>query len=197
LAVSSAACALNIYLFGRKLQRAAKFVFTGVISLTAVMAYLLLARVIMTAIFTEGQADRELQILPAYIALKKVDPDSYNKLLEKIVQLRSQRRPQAEIQTAASNVLTEVPDPDGPAAGKADSVGRIRVLRLLMAERRQPEKDARPLAGLGRRGPWVGQGQLRSCMDGARGARGIWLSAKRSGAVMYPASECGRFGRWP
>jgi hypothetical protein len=26
-----------------------------------------------------------------------------------------------------------------------------------------------------------------SCMDGARGARGIGLSAKRSGAVMYPA----------
>ena len=24
-------------------------------------------------------------------------------------------------------------------------------------------------------------------MDGARGARGIWLSAKRSGAAMYPA----------
>jgi hypothetical protein len=30
------------------------------------------------------------------------------------------------------------------------------------------------------------------CMDDARGARGIWLSAKRSGAVMYPAFECGR-----
>jgi hypothetical protein len=26
-----------------------------------------------------------------------------------------------------------------------------------------------------------------SCMDGARGARGIGLSAKRSGAVMYSA----------
>lgn len=33
--------------------------------------------------------------------------------------------------------------------------------------------------------------------NGARGARGILLSTKRSGAVMYPAFECGRFDRWP
>jgi tetratricopeptide (TPR) repeat protein len=39
----------------------------------------------------------------------------------------------------------------GPAADKADSVGRIRMRRLLMAERRQPGNDARPLAGLARR----------------------------------------------
>jgi hypothetical protein len=36
------------------------------------------------------------------------------------------------------------------------------------------------------------------CMDGARGAREKSdLSAKRSGAAMYSAFECGRFGRWP
>jgi hypothetical protein len=36
------------------------------------------------------------------------------------------------------------------------------------------------------------------CMDGARGAREKSnISAKRSGAAMYSAFECGRFGRWP
>ena len=35
------------------------------------------------------------------------------------------------------------------------------------------------------------------CMDGARGARGIGLSAKRSGAVMYSAFECGRLTAGP
>ena len=35
------------------------------------------------------------------------------------------------------------------------------------------------------------------CMDGARGARGIGLSAKRSGAVMYSAFECGRLAAGP
>jgi hypothetical protein len=35
-------------------------------------------------------------------------------------------------------------------------------------------------------------------MDGARSAREkIGISAKRSGAAMYSAYECGRFGRWP
>jgi TIR domain len=32
--------------------------------------------------------------------------------------------------------------------------------------------------------------QRWAIMDGARGARGIWLSAKRSGAAMYPAGFC-------
>ncbi len=36
------------------------------------------------------------------------------------------------------------------------------------------------------------------CMDGARGARAkSGISAKRSGAAMYPAFECSRCGRWP
>jgi hypothetical protein len=36
------------------------------------------------------------------------------------------------------------------------------------------------------------------CMDDARGARKkLDISAKRSGAAMYSAFECGRFGRWP
>jgi hypothetical protein len=36
------------------------------------------------------------------------------------------------------------------------------------------------------------------CMDGARGAREESdISAKRSGAAMYAAFECGRCGRWP
>ena len=36
------------------------------------------------------------------------------------------------------------------------------------------------------------------CMDGARGAREKSdMSAKRSGAAMYAAFECGRCGRWP
>ena len=36
------------------------------------------------------------------------------------------------------------------------------------------------------------------CMDGACGAREkSGISAKRSGAAMYSAFECGRFGRWP
>ena len=36
------------------------------------------------------------------------------------------------------------------------------------------------------------------CMDGARGAREESdVFANRSGAAMYPAFECGRFGRWP
>ena len=36
------------------------------------------------------------------------------------------------------------------------------------------------------------------CMDGARGAREkSGISAKRSGAAMYSAFECSRFGRWP
>jgi hypothetical protein len=36
------------------------------------------------------------------------------------------------------------------------------------------------------------------CMDGACGAREeLGISAKRSGAAMYSAFECDRFGRWP
>jgi hypothetical protein len=36
------------------------------------------------------------------------------------------------------------------------------------------------------------------CMDGARSARKKSdISAKRSGAAMYSAFECDRFGRWP
>jgi len=33
-------------------------------------------------------------------------------------------------------------------------------------------------------------------LDGARGAREIRLSAKRSGAVMDPAFDCGHLDRW-
>jgi hypothetical protein len=37
-----------------------------------------------------------------------------------------------------------------------------------------------------------------SCMDDARGARGkSGISAKGSGAAMYPAFKCSRYGRWP
>jgi len=99
------AAALNIYLFCRKLRPATKFVVTGVISIAAVIAYLFFARVVTIALFTEGQVDRELQTLPAYVVLKKVDPDGYNKLLEQIVQLRSRSRSQAETQAAAASVL--------------------------------------------------------------------------------------------
>jgi hypothetical protein len=35
------------------------------------------------------------------------------------------------------------------------------------------------------------------CMDGARGARGIWHIGEAFGCSMYPAFECRRFGRWP
>jgi hypothetical protein len=40
--------------------------------------------------------------------------------------------------------------------------------------------------------------RIRQIIDGARGARGESdVSAKRSGAAMYPAFECSRFGCWP
>ena len=52
-----------------------------------------------------------------------------------------------------------------------------------------PIADMRANLDLCRAGP---------CMDGARGAREKSdLSAKRSGAAMYAAFECGRCGRWP
>jgi hypothetical protein len=62
--------------------------------------------------------------------LKKVDPDSYNKLLEKIVQLRSQRRPQAEIQTAASNVLTDAVRRFQAHASDQALIDRVRITAL-------------------------------------------------------------------
>src|ERR1700738_1215628 len=54
----------------------------------------------------------------------------------------------------------------------------------------KPDANSRPWSAVVR--PEV------PCMDGARGARGESdVSANRSGAAMYPAFECSRFGCWP
>lgn len=124
------AVAFNIYLFGRKLRPATKYVVTGVISIGAVIAYLFFARVITIALFTEGQVDRELQTLPAYVALKKVDPDGYNKLLEQIVQLRSRSRSQAEAQAAAASVLGAAVRRFQAHASDQALIDRVRITTL-------------------------------------------------------------------
>jgi len=99
------AAALNIYLFGRKLGPVTRFAVTGAISVAAIIAYMFLAQIMTITIVTEAKVDQELQTLPAYAALKKADPDAYNKLLRQIVQLRSRLRPQAEVQAAAYGAL--------------------------------------------------------------------------------------------
>jgi hypothetical protein len=124
------AAALNIYLFGRKLRPTTRFAVTGVISIAAVIAYLLFARVITIALFTEGQVDRELQTLRAYVALKKVDPDAYSKLLEQIVQLRSRSRSQAEAQAAAASVLGAAVRRFQPHASDQALIDRVRITTL-------------------------------------------------------------------
>jgi hypothetical protein len=124
------AAALNIYLFGRKLRPATKFVVTGVISIAAVIAYMLFARVITITLFTEGQADRELQTLPSYVALKKADPDGYSKLLEQIVQLRSRSKPQAEVQAAAYSVLGAAVRRFQAHASDQALIDRVRITAL-------------------------------------------------------------------
>ena len=122
--------ALNIYLFGRKLRPATKFIITGEISIAAVIAYLLFSRVITIALFTEGQVDRELQTLPAYVALKNVDSDGYNKLLEQIVQLRSRSRPQAEVQATAASVLGAAVRRFQAHASDQALIDRVRITTL-------------------------------------------------------------------
>jgi hypothetical protein len=126
------AAALNIYLFGRKLSPATKFVVTGIISIAVVIAYLLFARVLTFALFTEGQVDRELQALPAYVALKTADPGGYNKLLEQIVQLRSRLRPPAEAQAAAASVLGAAVRRFQAHASDQALIDRVRITALEM-----------------------------------------------------------------
>jgi hypothetical protein len=124
------AAALNIYLFARNLRPTTKFVITGVISTATVIAYLFFARLIVIAFFTEGQADRELQTLPAYVALKKADPDDYNKLLQQIVQLRSRSRPQAEILDAARSALSAAVSRFQAHASDQALIDRVRITTL-------------------------------------------------------------------
>lgn len=125
-----AAASLNIYLFGRKLRPVLKFILTGAISTATIIAYLLLVRLITITIFTEGQVERELQALPAYVALKKADPDDYNKLVKRIVQLRSRSRPQAEVQAAAYNALDAAVRRFQPHASDQALIERVRITAL-------------------------------------------------------------------
>lgn len=100
-----AAAAANIYVFSRKLRTLTKFVISGAVSVVVVISYMFLAQVVTVAILSEARVDRELQALPAYAALKKVDPEGYAKMLQRVVQLKTRFRPQVEVQAAASSAL--------------------------------------------------------------------------------------------
>jgi hypothetical protein len=102
-----AAATLNVYFFNRKLRTTTKFGLTGIISAATIVAFLFIMRFITISIFTETQADRELQAFPVYVSLKKADPEGYAGLLADIVRLKSQSRPQTEIQAAVQGTLRD------------------------------------------------------------------------------------------
>jgi len=103
-----AAAALNLYLMRGTWRTPLKYGLTGIISLAAVGAYIALAHTISLKLITPTTVDRDLQKLPAYVALKKIEPTLYAKLVDEVTDAASHGAGAAGIKAITARVLGSV-----------------------------------------------------------------------------------------
>ena len=141
-----AAVASNLYVMRGKLRAPLRYAVTGIVSLCAAGTYYGLTKVLTISIgltfITADRVDRDLQKLPVYVALKKVDPGAYSKLVAQLTDASGRRSSPADLQAIARQVLgAEVGKQVAHASDQA-VIDTTRVLTLTLDQIGAKSADA-------------------------------------------------------
>lgn len=134
-ACGAGAAALNIKLMQSQRGTALKFGLTGLVSLGAVGAYYVLAKVFLSVTglggaMTAEQVDRDLKSQPLFIALQKGAPDTYASIRRSMIDGLSNGKPQAQIVADANEQVSGLVKKALPQASDDAVMETARVITL-------------------------------------------------------------------